>query len=98
MGTSHQWLHVAFMGGFWAGGMLLFDAMRRDNFGQSARAHILFTIVGGFWFGLVVTFGWNAVRTPLIYLVIPALVAPVVGGLFSRRTIGSLRNPSAPPD
>ena len=79
--------------------MLLFDVMRNDNFGQSGRARILSTIVAGFWFGLMVTFGWrNAVRAPLIYLVIPALIASVFGGLFYRRTIRNRGNPIASRD
>src|SRR5207249_4198450 len=98
MGTAQQWLNVALSGGFWAGCMLLFDVMRSDNFGQSTRARILSTIVAGFWFGLMVTFGWNAVRAPLIYLVMPALIASVFGGLFYRRTIRNRGNPSSSPD
>jgi hypothetical protein len=98
MGTVQQWLNVVLSGGFWAGCMLLFDVMRNDNFGQSGRARILSTIVAGFWFGLMVTFGWrNAVRAPLIYLVIPAFIASVFGGFFCRRTIRNRGNPSPSP-
>src|SRR5262245_32272185 len=97
MGTAQQWLHVALSGGFWAGCMLLFYVLRIDNFGQSTRATVLWTIVGGFWFGLMVTFGSNAVRAPLVYLVMPALIASVFGGFFYRRTIRNRGNPTSNP-
>ena len=99
MGTAKRWIEVALTGGFWAGCMLLFDMMRGDNFGQSTRAHILSTIVAGFWFGLLVTFGWQAVHSPLLYLVIPAFVSTVLAGLLYRqRRLRSQAKPSTTPN
>jgi hypothetical protein len=99
MGTAKQWIEVALTGGFWTGCMLLFDMMRGDNFGQSTRAHILSSIVAGFWFGLLVTFGWQAaVHRPLLYLVMPAFVATLLAGLLYRQRLRSQAKPSTTPN
>jgi len=94
MGTSQQWLNVALTGGFWAFCMLLSDLLVGGKVGQYSGARILATILAGFWFGLMVTFGWKVFRAPLIYLMIPALVASVFAGLSCRRTIRNQGNPS----
>ena len=71
-------------------GMLLLDRFRDRKVGKSF-VNVFLRIVGGLWFGVVVTFGWQVVRVPFIYLVIPAFVATVAP--FSYR-LHTLRNQS----
>jgi len=94
MGTAQQWLDVAWTGGIWAGFTLLFDLGGIRRAGRYSVAHILAMIPPGFCLGLLGTFGPNAFRAPLIYLVIPALIASVCSVLFYRRAIRNQGNPS----
>jgi hypothetical protein len=86
MGTAKQWIEVAFTGGFWAGFMLLWDLIQGRKAGRFAFSYILSTILSGFLFGAVMTFGWQVVHTPLVYLALAALVAIVLSGLQYRYT------------
>lgn len=38
----------------------------------------------GLWFGLVTTFGWQATRTPLIFLMIAAFAGSVIVAVIGR--------------
>ena len=98
MGTVKQWIELALTGGFWTGFMLLFDMVWGNNLGKSTRAHVISTIVGGFWFSLLVTFGRQAVHRPLLYLVMPAFVATVLAGLLYRQTLRRQAKSSTTPD
>jgi hypothetical protein len=97
MGTLQRWLNVALSGAFWAGCMLLFDLIGNCRAGQYSVPRILSTILSGFCFGLMLTFGWDAVRAPLIYLVMPASIAFALAGLFYRRATRNQGNPSSSP-
>jgi hypothetical protein len=84
MGTAKQWIEVAVTGGIWAGFMLLWDLMHGRKAGRFAFSYLLATILSGFMFGVVTTFGWQVVHTPLVYLAIPAVVAIVLLGFQYR--------------
>jgi hypothetical protein len=70
--------------------LLLLDTFRDRKLGKSF-VNVLITIVAGLWFGLLVTFGWQLVRAPLIYLVISIFVATVAALSYRAHT---LRNQS----
>lgn len=86
MGTAKQWIEVAITGGLWAGFMLLSDLMHGRKAGRFALSYLLSTILSGFMFGVVMTFGWQVVHTPLAYLAIAAIVAIVLSGFQYRHT------------
>jgi len=87
MGTANQGIEVALAGGFWGIFMLLWSIYERKKANAKllfSVAHIFAWILMGLWFGLVTTFGWQAFRTPLVYLVVAAFVGAVTAGLIDR--------------
>lgn len=95
MGTTKQWIEVAVALGFWAGFMLLWDLIHGRNAGHFAFSYILSTILSGFLFGVVMTFGWQVVHPPLAYLAIAATVAIVLSGFQYRHTHGLKKGQAA---
>ena len=87
MGTAKQWIEVAFAGCFWGGFMLLWSVRKRKV--AKIRPYLDFSDalawgLMGLWFGLVTTFGWQATRTPLIFLVIAAFSGSVIVVVIGR--------------
>lgn len=89
MGSVKQWIEVALAAGFWVGLKLLLDMMRDHLFRQSTRTDLFPTIVAGFWFGFLMTFGWQAIHRPLLYFVITAFVATAVAAILYRQKLRS---------
>jgi len=86
MGTAQQWIEVAVTGGLWAGFMVLVDLIREGK-ARISFARVLSTVLAGFWFSLMMTFGWQAARAPLIYPVIAAFVGCVLVGFLDRKNM-----------
>ena len=84
MGTAKQWIDVAVAGVIWTGFMILVDLLSKSK-ARISFARVLSTILMGFWFGLVATFGWQAARAPLIYPTIAAFVGSVLVGFWYRK-------------
>jgi hypothetical protein len=92
MGTAKQWIEVAITGGFWTAFTLLWDLVHDRKPGRFASSYMLATILSGFAFGVVMTFGWRTVFTPpLAYVVIPAIVAIALLGFHYRHTYGQVK-------
>jgi hypothetical protein len=84
MGTENDWMWVAFLGMFWAGGMLLWEVLSRSD--KHIKPVLSFLDVlswafAGMGFGLGITFRWKAFHWPLILFIILSFVG---GGIFAR--------------
>jgi uncharacterized membrane protein YuzA (DUF378 family) len=87
MGTAKQWIEVAFAGCFWGGFMLLWSVSKRRK--ANIRPYLSFSDalawgLMGLWFGLVTAFGWQAIRTPIIFLVVAAFAGSLIVGFLGR--------------
>jgi hypothetical protein len=90
MGTTSEWMWVAFSAIFWGGGMLLWESVWRSDahvkLGLSL-AYVLGLALASLGFGLVLTFHWRALQWPLILLTAtPYVGAAILGKLARRRT------------
>ena len=73
MGNLREWLLVAFYCVFLAGWMLVWETRKRkaaDIRPALPPASILIWILVGLSFGLLMTFGWQAVHSPLVFITV----------------------------
>lgn len=84
MGTLRDWFEVIFLGFLWAG-LTLWLSTFRQAAGTTRRIlgfrRVLSFSLVGLWFGLMLTFRWNALHPPLIFLT----VASFLGGILAAR-------------
>jgi len=77
MGNLREWLLVAFYCVFLAGWMLVWETRKRkaaDIRPALPPASILIWILVGLSFGLLMTFGWQAVHSPLVFITVGSFV------------------------
>jgi hypothetical protein len=91
MGTSSDWISVA-IAAVWFPALMLLAV-----FILKAKPHIrppltplyfLSWVFAGLFFGISTTFGWNALRWPLVLLLIGTVVGIVVFGKLAQRKVG----------
>ena len=72
-----DWLLVIFFAVFWVGFVLFVRGIRRPEVARpsSKVGQVLSLSLVGIWFGIVMTFRWNAFRAPIVYLTVASLLA-----------------------
>ena len=89
MGTAKDWMGVLLSGGFWGGAMLLFHVFDRKSSKMKPALSppgVLLYAFAGLFYGLLVSFHWQAFHWPLVLVTVSALVGMVLVGWFSRRS------------
>jgi len=92
MGTSSEWMWVAFSAIFWGGWMLLWGTSRKSDAHVNpdlSFLHVLGLILASFGFGFVMTFHWRAFHWPLILLTGSSYVGAAVLARSVRRKVRS---------
>lgn len=77
MGTLRQWLMVAFCCVGWGGWMLVWETRKRRAASLKPAflpASILIWFPAGLDFGLLMTFKWQALRSPVVFVTVGSLV------------------------
>jgi hypothetical protein len=81
MGTVTNWIEVGVSAIFWGGAMLLWTTHRRKaaNIKPAlSYVDVLFWVFGALEFGLLTTYGWQALHRPLIFLLLLAFVGALI--------------------
>jgi len=86
MGNAKQWIEVALGGGFGVASCLCGQVTNVEQ--PNIRPYLSFFALSwglvGLWFGLVSTFGWQAIRSPLVVLVMVAFAGSVITVVLGR--------------
>ena len=88
MGSTRDWLSVAFMAAFWGGWMLAWETHKRKAANLEPAllpASILVWILSGLNFGIFMVFRWRAFARPLVFATAACFVcSSVIAILYSR--------------
>ena len=90
MGTSRDWISVA-IAGVWFPILMLLAAfiLRTKPLIKPPVTPLFFSswLFTGLFFGISTTFGWNALRWPLVLLLVGSVVGIVVFGKLAQRKL-----------
>jgi hypothetical protein len=87
MGTMRDWLMVAFYCVFWGGWMLAWETRKRRAASIKPTflpATVFIWIPSGLTFGLLMTFKWQALRSPLVFITVGSLMCGLAITRLSR--------------
>jgi hypothetical protein len=90
MGTAKDWIEVLLSGGFLGGAMLLLHVFDRKTSKLKPALSVwgvLFYVSAGLLYGLLVRFGWQAFRWPLVLVTVLALAGGALVGWLYRRSL-----------
>jgi peptidoglycan/LPS O-acetylase OafA/YrhL len=97
MGTVKEWREVLVFGALWGGLMMLWQVFNRRSSGSKDPAlylHLLALALGGFFYGLAVTFGFRAFRWPLVTVVVPTIIAFLLVSIIYAKKLKSSQSDS----
>lgn len=96
MGTVKEWREVLASGAFWGAFMWLWDLFspRSGSKHPAPYLSLLRWAIGGFGFGLAVTFGFRALTWPLITVVGPAIIVMVLVSIIYGKILKSSQSNS----
>jgi hypothetical protein len=92
MGTAGDWMSVVFWGMFWAAGMMLWEARRRNAENIKpvlSLPEVLGVIFAGLGVGLGTTFHWRVFHWPLILFMAACFAGLTVFGRIAKRRLVS---------
>jgi hypothetical protein len=103
MGSRGDWISVAVLAAIW----ILFEALyalgRADAQSEDgvetvwSKGDLLLWILGGLFFGIALTFDWQALRSPIVLLAVVAFGGILAVAAFLRlRTKAKPNPPTAP--
>lgn len=87
MGSWREWLMVAFYCAFWGGWMLAWETRKRRAVNVHPAflpANVFIWILTGLTFGLLMTFKWQALRSPLLFVTLGSMVCGLAITVLSR--------------
>lgn len=87
MGTTKEWIEVAFAGIFWGGWMLVWSALRNRQKSRPAVSSmdVIVWTLAGLCYGIMTTFHWQrASHPPIVFLLVASLVGALVAARFLR--------------
>jgi len=87
MGPMREWLMVAFYCVFWGGGMLAWETRKRRAASIKPAflpVSVFIWILSGLTFGLLMTFKWQALRSPLVFITVSSLMCGLAITRLSR--------------
>ena len=88
MGTWRDWVWVGFLAVFWGGWMLLSGRYWTSDTHIKPAMSFVFLLglaLASLFFGLVMTFHWQAFQWPLVLLTVASVVGAAVVGRSARR-------------
>lgn len=92
MGTAVQWVEVFLFAGFWCALMTWINLPIESEHRRRIRyLSIQVQAVGGFFVGLVTTFGLRSFRWPLLAVTAPTLALTVIMGKHFRKRMAELK-------
>jgi NhaP-type Na+/H+ or K+/H+ antiporter len=81
MGSLREWLMVTFYCMFWGGWMLAWETRKRKAASVKPAflpASVFIWILSGLTLGLLMTFKWQALRSPLLFITVGSLMCGLV--------------------
>jgi hypothetical protein len=96
MGTVKEWREVLVSGALWGGLMMLWQVFIRRSSGKAPALYLnlLALALGGFFYGLGVTFGFRAFRWPLVTIMAPTIIAFVLVSIIYAKKLKSSQSDS----